>query len=468
MLKKLIFSLIFILSFLSLLGFRYFSEKQNKTIVIDLTHKSFDKEFFIDQDYYYTTLKLQRFETAPKFENYLTKNYKGIPENDSVSFYGCFMDGTFMFDLNKSGDLSDENMKGIIEGEDVDTLNYSKVKLKSTLITVVGFFKDKQFMIADVNRNKDFNDDVKYEYDIKFRANPYKSYKFLNDLPVTEYTYEDCYKGNIQEYHRRFIIYPDKNNPFSLSAKINPKKEREYFSILKLRDYWKGEAVINNKKMQLYYHGYNNKYGSLYVKPKDVPYKRNSANFENQYMHKYYANDIYDDTITIVDKRYKIDSINRTISKLYLREVGKRNHYGCQVDDYINNFQFDDLQNKTFYTNDIIGKKKYTLIEFWGTWCGPCIKLTPKLKETYKKYFSMLNMVSIAVDKDRETVQKYIYKNNIDWRIGYISQNRNWENSIIKQLKIKYFPTFILLDSKGKILTIASSDSFDDLLKKLK
>jgi len=440
----------------------------NNTITVNLDHKSFDDDFYLDQDYYYITLGLTPCSKYPNYNKHLKENYQGIPENDSVSFYSCFKDNLLTFDLNKLGDIATENLNGVITAENIDTLNYSKVKLKSTIVAVIGFFKNKQFIVADGNRNKDFSDDIKYEYDINFRNNPYKSMDFLNKLPITEYTFENCYQGNIQTYNRRFIIYPNRENPFSEYSKTNPKKEKEYFSILKFRDYWKGETTINNKIIEFYYHGYSNTFGILYVKPKEIAYRRNSSSFESQYMHKYYSNSSFDDTLTIEGKRYKIDSINREISKLYLREVGEKKRYGNQIDDYVKNIDFKDLQNKSFKTDDIIGKKKYTLIDFWGTWCGPCIALTPNLKDAHKKYSTTLNIISVAVDNDRKIVKKYIDKHKITWKIGYLSKYRNWENPIIKQLKVGSFPTFFLLDSKGKIIYIASSDNLDDLLKRLK
>lgn len=461
---------LFILMIFSLASYQFIpkSKKVNgKSIVVDLDHKQFDDDFFTDDDFYYTSLKLGSFNSHPKYSEFLKDNYKGIPQNDSVSFYHSMDDRFLSSELHKHADLNKEDEEWYLSHKDIDTLNLSKVKLKSTLIVVIGFYKNRQFMIADANRNKDFSDDVKFEYDVNFRNNPYENIAFLNKQPIQEYTYEDCYKGNIQAYNRRFIIYPDRDNPWSISDRVNPKKEREYFSILKFRDFWKGEIRLNNEDVEFYYHGYRNSYGLLYVKPKNIPYKRNGV-FDTQYSHKNYSNDKFDDTISIGKSRYKIDSINRDISKLYLREVGKRNHYGNQVGDYIKNINFKDLANKTFKTNNIIGKKKYTLLEFWGTWCGACVGLTPKLKATNQKYSTILNMVSIAVDEDVLSVKKYIKKHNVNWKIGYISKYRSWGNPILKQLNIKYFPTFILIDSKGKIIQIADSDNFDDILKSLK
>lgn len=466
MIEKSFFTLIFFL----LISSKFIPSQtvDLNNLVVELEHKNFDYNFFMDNDFYYTTLKLDDLYEFPKYTNYLEKNYIGIPKNDSLQFYNCIKDVFFSSDIIKNGDSLPKRF--IIHKKEnvIDTINRSKVKLKSTIIVVVGFYKNKQFMIADANRNKDFSDDIKYEYDINFRKNPYENIDLINKQPVTEYSYEDCYKGNIQTYNRRFTIYPDRNNPFALNQQ-DPTKFIEGFSILKFRDYWMGETTINNKIVEFYYHGYSNHYGILYAKPKEVKFIKGTYNFDGSYKFKYYATDKIDDTINVAGEKFRIDSISRDISKLYLKKCPKKeNGFGYQIGDNIKNIEFEDLNNKSFNTKNIIGKKKYTLLEFWGTWCGPCVAMTPELLKTEKKYSNSLNIISVAVDKNKTVVQKYITKHKINWKIGYIPQFRNWGNPILKQLNIQSFPTFILIDFKGRILYRGSSDSFDEILNLIK
>lgn len=442
-------------------------DKPKNDLVVDLTHKIFDEEFFLDSDYYYTSIKIGSFNRSPNYSKYLKENYKGIPENDSVSFYRSLEDRFLYKDLYNLGDFSKEEEQWYLSHKDIDTLNLSKVKLKSTLIIVIGFFKNKQFIIADANRNKDFGDDVKYEYDINFRNDSENQIDILNKQPISEYSYEDCQKGSIQKYDRRFILYPDRNNRFSISDRINPNKEREYFSILKFRDYWKGEAIVDGETIDFIFHGYRNKYGILIVKPRNVKYE-NSSQFESQYFHKYYADSSIDDTISINDYKYRIDSISRDISKIYLRAVGKRNHFGYEVGNYISNIEFKDLKQNPFSINSIIEQKKYTLLEFWGTWCGPCVAMTPKLIDANKRYSSRLNIISIAVDDNTEKVRTYTEKHHLNWNLGFIPRENSYQNKILNQLNIKFYPTFILIDSKGKIIDRGFPEHFDEMMKKVK
>jgi thiol-disulfide isomerase/thioredoxin len=366
-------------------------------------------------------------------------------------------------DYHRFNDLSQEDEEWYQTHKDIDTLNNSKIKLKSTLIVVVGFYKDKQFLIADVNRNKDFSDDIKYEYEINFRNDPEDHIDVLNKQPISEYSYERNHNGIIQKYNRRFILYPDKFNHWSFIQET--KKRDEYFSILKFRDYWKGEAIVDTKKIDFIFHGYRNDYGILTVKPNTVKYE-NGDNFENQYTHKYYGDQGVNDTITINDSKYMIDSISRDISKLYLKNVGKRNHFGHEVGTYISDITFNDLQNKPFKINSIIGKKKYTLLEFWGTWCSPCVAMTPKLKELNEKYSKNLNIVSVAVDNNKEKVINYIKEHDMKWKMAIIPKSEGPFNLTLKKLKVEFYPTFILIDDKGKIISRDEPIVFEEILRK--
>src|SRR5690606_4079970 len=89
--------------------------------------------------------------------------------------------------------------------------------------------------------------------------------------------------------------------------------------------------------------------------------------------------------------------------------------------------------------------KKYTLLDFWGTWCLPCTKLTPKLKQFHQKNMGNVNFISVAFDDDINEVKQYTEKNDMNWHQAYVNNGKR-TMSIISSLHIKAFPTFILLD----------------------
>ncbi len=430
--------------------FNFFS--QNKVIEIKQEFKS-----DINLDFSYLRTNLRSLDWSPILKKKIIEIYKGIPLNDSINYYIFFEYGfQGYYDYYKKKEFQKEKFYNYLTKNKLDTLKLSKKPLIQGMIAIIGFHKNKQFIIADLNRNEDFGDDNKYEFDINFRENP--DINIINNLPKSQYSYERYVANNIFTYTRNIVLFPDKTQPYSLD-----KKEYEYSSRFIYKDYWKGTMMFSNKIYEFYYQCRDNDFGAFYIKPKTVSFSIKDEVINNQYMH--YTKD----TVNIEGFNYKLDSVNRNISKLYLTKLGKTSKkYGNTTGRYINQLFSKDLQNNTFSINQFLKEKKYTLIEFWGTWCTPCIEMTPKLIDLDKNNNDLLNIISIAKDKNINVVGEYLKKNNITWRNGFVDINAKERDPILKNLSIFQFPTFILLNSKGKILHRGGPESFSELQKLIK
>ena len=102
---------------------------------------------------------------------------------------------------------------------------------------------------------------------------------------------------------------------------------------------------------------------------------------------------------------------------------------------------------KPFDMATLIGKK-YILIDFYGTWCGPCMKGMPHMSEFYHKHKDVLEMVSVCCN-DRENKWRAFLDANKAYDWIHIFDN---DNSRVEQFAIDGFPTKILIDLKGKIV----------------
>ena len=75
--------------------------------------------------------------------------------------------------------------------------------------------------------------------------------------------------------------------------------------------------------------------------------------------------------------------------------------------------------------SDFAGKGKYTLVDFWASWCGPCRREIPNIKGLYQKYSSKMNFVGVAVwDKPDDTKQA-ITELQIPWPV--LEGGVNWK-----------------------------------------
>ena len=95
-------------------------------------------------------------------------------------------------------------------------------------------------------------------------------------------------------------------------------------------------------------------------------------------------------------------------------------------------------------------KGKYTLIDFWATWCKPCLEEMPNLHKTYEKYKAKgFEILSVSLDNSREAPAKFLEDLwKMPWLKGFIGLDK-------KQLvyfEISGIPKIILLDQNGKII----------------
>jgi thiol-disulfide isomerase/thioredoxin len=115
-------------------------------------------------------------------------------------------------------------------------------------------------------------------------------------------------------------------------------------------------------------------------------------------------------------------------------------------------FTIDDVNGQMVSLNDLKGK--YVYIDFWATWCVPCIKEIPSLKIIEEEYHNKnIAFLSISVDKaaDHEKWKKFVIDNQLTG-IQLIADEAM--HSVYKKtFNIDLIPRFILLDPEGKIVS---------------
>jgi len=100
---------------------------------------------------------------------------------------------------------------------------------------------------------------------------------------------------------------------------------------------------------------------------------------------------------------------------------------------------------------DVLGK--YTIIDFWASWCRPCRKENPNVVNVYNKYHDKgLNIISVSLDKagQKERWLKAIKDDKMDWY--HVSNLRFWQDPIARQYNVRSIPATFLLDDKGNII----------------
>jgi len=115
--------------------------------------------------------------------------------------------------------------------------------------------------------------------------------------------------------------------------------------------------------------------------------------------------------------------------------------------------------NVQFSTNRV------TLIDFWASWCLPCIKLLPELKRVLKEYSSTgFNIVSVSLDNNLVNWKKAVVKNGLYWK--NFCDVRSFQSDYVNQYGITSIPFSILVDKSGKIVQF--NPSIEELRNYLK
>lgn len=114
--------------------------------------------------------------------------------------------------------------------------------------------------------------------------------------------------------------------------------------------------------------------------------------------------------------------------------------------------------------SDYVSKNKYTLIDFWASWCAPCHKEIPTLTEAYRKYKDKgFEIVGVSLDEDAERWKSTISQKGLQW--PQMSDLGGWESIACAEYSIQAIPLVYLVDKGGTI--IAKNLRGEDLLNKL-
>jgi thiol-disulfide isomerase/thioredoxin len=106
---------------------------------------------------------------------------------------------------------------------------------------------------------------------------------------------------------------------------------------------------------------------------------------------------------------------------------------------------------------------KVVLVDFWATWCGPCVAEIPSVLKTYEKLHSKgFEIVGISLDQDKAKLEKFVKEKNMPWVQFF--DGKGWQNEISTKYGINSIPAMWLINKKGMLV---STDARQDLEAKV-
>jgi len=101
---------------------------------------------------------------------------------------------------------------------------------------------------------------------------------------------------------------------------------------------------------------------------------------------------------------------------------------------------------------------KYLIIDFWGTWCGPCVAGIPHMKAFREKHKDKIELLGISNDRSFEVWKNFVTKNEMNYPNILCGKG---EEDYVSKFNVQGFPTKILIDPQGKILFRDSGEKED-------
>ena len=304
-----------------------------------------------------------------------------------------------------------------------DTLNLSKEPIKCRAAFAIGNNSTGNTMVVvDANNNYDFSDDEPFEL-IQFDSE--LDWDSLANNEAIDVTFER--------------LLNNKKIQFKVPLLISSVNMDQYYLLCNFAQY--GTAKLGNHLISI--HSF--KFTNLTYNDVGITIDQ-SLNGEKVDLQKVVFNNEY---LEIGNDLYKNLGVNRNEDVLLLEKMNlsKNQIRSTQIGNKPFDFSEKQFQKQNMISLDSL-RGKYVLLEFWDTWCGPCIKEIPNLKTIYNKTDkSKFEIIGIVGNNEITVLEKFANKHGIVW-----PQIIDYSNKIKGKYGVRGIPATFLINPEGIII----------------
>lgn len=331
---------------------------------------------------------------------------------------------------------------------DLSAINYFKINQfvrndsipnQIYLFTGVNEMKKEKYVVVDTNNNHDFSDNKLCVFSIP-------------DKPLTRVEYKNACVGLelVLDVKTKYTVHIgiDPFNYHQYQYGLPQDKRLDY--VIAFVDYMIAKSDLEGSPIEI---DAGKSWNLLDQKLNDrsdfnIRYLDIAGNTSSRTFMK-------GDTIQVRDKMLLLTKIEHPF--IYLEQIGIETD-SSWVGSAFPQVRARDLETDKEKSIHAMTQGKYVFIDFWGSWCGPCISSIPKLKSLYEKIKDrqdvlLLGLAQEADKKGLERLKSLIGEQKIGWTNLWFSRDDcRPVNSILKKLNIPSFPTYLIINKEGQIV----------------
>jgi len=111
-------------------------------------------------------------------------------------------------------------------------------------------------------------------------------------------------------------------------------------------------------------------------------------------------------------------------------------------------FQLNALDGTTVTLDQHAGKQP-VVIDFWATWCGPCVRALPMLQNLAERYQDKAAFYAVNIREDRQTVRRFIDDNQLTLPVLF-----DTDGSVAETFNVRGIPQTVLIDTEGRVFSV--------------